>query len=357
MMRSWVEVSLDAIAANYRAVKSVVGADVTVMPVVKADAYRHGAVAVSHRLEEEGVRWLAVSNVEEGVRLRENGIRSRILVMADTFATGRDAWVIYRLTPVLHTLDEITQLPRGLRFHLKIDSGMGRLGVRAHPDEIARALSGTAVEGLMTHFASSADHTSTQTAEQMAAFEEIARRLDVEWLHQASTNPVHFGQRRAWGNLVRPGLAIYGYVSRGKGAAPAHLLDVQPALAWKTRILITKDIETGARIGYGGLYVAERPMRIAILGAGYADGLPHRLSNRGEVLAGGKRAPILGAVSMDVTTIDISATPELRPGDPVTLLGTEGEESLDAQQVARQAGTIAYALLCGISARVKHVFV
>jgi alanine racemase len=357
MMRSWVEVSLDRIAANYRAVKEAVGAGVTVMPVVKADAYRHGAAAVSHRLEQEGVRWFAVSNVEEGIRLREQGVRARILVMADTVAAGREAWQIYRLTPAVHSLEEIQQLPPGVSYHLKIDTGMGRLGVRASTEEIVRAARGTAIEGLMTHFASSADHTSAQTQEQISAFEEIARELPVEYLHQSSTNSVHFGTRGAWGNLVRPGLALYGYVSRGKGPAPARLLEVSPALSWRTRILLVKEIEAGARIGYGGLYVAPRAMRIGILAAGYADGLPHRLSNKGEVLAGGKRAAILGAVSMDVTTVDLSGTPELKAGDTATLLGQEGDESLDAQQLARQAGTIAYALLCGISARVKQVFV
>ena len=356
-MRSWVEVSLDQIAANYQSVRETVGAGVEIMPVVKADAYRHGAVAVSHRLEELGVRWLAVSNVQEGIRLRENGIRGRILVMADTVAAGADAWRIHRLTPVIHSLGEIAQLPAGVAYHLKIDSGMGRLGVRAQPEEIVRAAKGTAIEGLMTHFASSADYTSAQTDEQMAVFADIAQWLQVDYVHQSSTNPIHFGRRTAWGNLVRPGLALYGYVSQGRGPIPEKLLNVRPALSWKTRILLTKDIPAGARIGYGGLYVADHDMRIAILGAGYADGLPHRLSNKGRVIAAGALTPILGAVSMDVTTVDISHAPHLRAGDPVTLLGRDGDAALDAQQIARTAGTIAYAVLCGISARVQHVFV
>lgn len=357
MMRSWVEVSLDRITTNYRSVRETVGPAVEIMPVVKADAYRHGAVAVSHRLEEEGVRWLAVSNVQEGIRLRESGVRARILVMADSVAAGADAWQVHRLTPVIHSLEEIAQLPTGVAYHLKIDSGMGRLGVRARPEEIVRAAKGTAIEGLMTHFASSADYTSPQTDEQISTFADIAQWLQVDYVHQSSTNPIHFGRRAAWGNLVRPGLALYGYLSQGRGPVPHRHLNVRPALTWKTRILLTKDIAAGSRIGYGGLYVAERDLRIAILGAGYADGLPHRLSNKGRVIAAGALAPILGAVSMDVTTIDISHAPHLRAGDAVTLLGQEGDASLDAQQIARTAGTIAYAVLCGISARVQHVFI
>jgi alanine racemase len=352
MLRSWVEVSLDQIAANYRAVKETVGA-VEVMPVVKADAYRHGASAVAHRLEEEGVRWLAVSNVMEGVRLREEGLRSRILVMADTLAAGGDAWRSHRLTPVLHRLEDVASLPQGLRYHLKVDSGMSRLGVRAEPDEIVRAVRGTAIEGIMTHLASSANFASSQTAEQVAAFEDLASQLPVEYVHLSSTSPIHFGLRHTWRNLVRPGLALYGYVSASRGAAPAQLLKVAPALTWKARILLVKDLPAGARVGYGGLYTADRPLRIAILGAGYADGIPHRLSNRGLVMAGGQIVPMLGAVSMDVTTIDVSTAPELHIGDEVTLLGP----GLDAQAMARAAGTIAYAVLCGINSRVSRVFV
>jgi alanine racemase len=134
-------------------------------------------------------------------------------------------------------------------------------------------------------------------------------------------------------------------------------LRVEPALAWKTTVLSVKDIEAGALIGYGGMHRAARPMRLAVLAAGYADGIPHRLSNRGSVIAKGRIAPIVGAVSMDLTTIDASACPELRVGDPVTLLGSEGGVSIDAQQIARLAGTISYSVVCGISARVKRVYV
>ena len=157
--------------------------------------------------------------------------------------------------------------------------------------------------------------------------------------------------------MVRPGHALYGYVSQARGHAPPRILSVQPALAWKARILSIKQLPEGAPVGYGGMFHTARPARIAILAVGYADGLSHRLSNRGKVIAKGQLAPIVGAVSMDLTTIDVTNCPGLRQGDPVTLLGAEGEAALDAQQMARLAGTISYDILCGIRARVKRVYV
>jgi alanine racemase len=360
-MRSWVEVSLGTIRANYRAVKSVVAGSAEIMPVVKADAYRHGAVEVSQALEAEGAPWLAVSNVEEGIALRQAAIRTRILVMADFLPTDREALSEFALTPVIHSLDDVP-LTRG-SYHLKIDSGMGRLGTRAPAQEVVDAIAaGTGeLEGLMTHFASAANYTSPQTAQQIARFESVLAALRAagrapRYVHSSATIPVVYGRREAWGNLVRPGHAIYGYVSPSRPALPA-LLSVKPALTWKAAVLAVKDIEEGALIGYGGIHRAEKPMRIAVLAAGYADGIPHRLSNKGSVIAKGKIAPIVGAVSMDLTTIDVTGVPELKAGEAVTLLGEEGGVRIDAQQIARIAGTISYSVLCGISARVKRVFV
>jgi alanine racemase len=157
--------------------------------------------------------------------------------------------------------------------------------------------------------------------------------------------------------MVRAGHALYGYVSPPRGSAPKQVLNVKPALTWKAKILAVKDIPEGTKVGYGGTFRAPAPMRIAILGAGYADGVFHRLSNRGKAIAAGQLTPILGTVSMDLTTIDISHAPDLKPGDSVTLLGTEGTVSLDAQQLARVAGTISYNILSSISARVRRVYV
>jgi alanine racemase len=360
-MRSWVEVSRTRIRENYRAVQNLVGEKAEIMPVVKADAYRHGAIEISRVLESEGVRWLAVSNVDEGIALREAGIASRILVMADFLPEERTALETFRLTPVIHSLDDVNEAR--VPYHLKIDSGMGRLGTRSSPEEIVRRVAaGTApLEGLMTHFASSANYESRQTDEQIVHFESIltefrARGPMPQYVHLSSTIPVAYRRVEAWGNLVRPGHAVYGYVSPGRGPIPQAALHVKPALTWKATVLSVKDIEAGALVGYGGIHRAARPMRIAVLAAGYADGIPHRLSNRGKVIAQGKLLPIVGAVSMDLTTIDATGT-TLRVGDSVMLLGSEGGVSIDAQEMARVAGTISYSVLCGIHARVKRVYV
>lgn len=368
--RSWIEVSRPAIAANYDAVKRLVGPAVEVAPVVKADAYRHGALAVSRIVESRGARWLCVSSVGEGVALREAGSGSRILVMADSLEASFRPMIDYRLTPVLHDLAEIRALDTfgvPVDFHLKIDSGMGRLGTIASAGEIAAAVQSARfarLEGLMTHFASAADYMGTQTEDQCGEFERLCGELEALGVrppmrHMSSTIAVAYGRRSAWHAMVRPGHAIYGYVSpvRSRGGEPVSLLDVRPALSWKTRLLVVKDFPAGARIGYGAQFTTLRPMRIGVLAAGYADGIPHRLSNRGRVIAGGRFASILGAVSMDVTTIDLTNAPHLGPGDPVTLVGREGEASQDAQEMARVAGTISYSLLCGISARVERVYI
>ncbi len=369
--RSWVEVSLGRIGANYRAIRNLVGPHVEVMPVVKADAYRHGAVAVSRTLTAEGVRWLAVSNAEEGIVLREAGLQTRILVMADFLPFTREAILAHDLTPVIHSLADLAELDRLAagreqrpRYHLKIDSGMGRLGVRpeARIAEAILAAKNVELEGLMTHFASAANYESPQTDEQMANFEKVienlaAAHISPRLVHLSSTIPIAYGRRRAWRDMVRPGHAIYGYLSPSRGHAPGKLLNVEPALTWRTTVLSVKDVPAGAKIGYGGMFTTDAPSRIAVLAVGYADGLPHRLSNRGRVIVKQKLAPILGAVSMDLTTIDVTDCPMVEPGDAVTLLGSEGDVRIDAQEIARLAGTISYSVLCGIHARVKRIYV
>ena len=371
--RSYVLVGREQLARNYRSVRAAVGDGVEVMGVVKADAYGHGAVEVARVLLGEGVRWLAVSSVEEGATLRGAGIREpRILVMGGFLPYEGDALVEYDLTPAVHSLAQIEivdglarRTGKAIPFHLKIDSGMNRLGTTADPAAIAAALAGARharLDGLMTHFASAADYTSLQTEHQVESFDAVVAALRAHgirpaWVHTSSTNAIGYGRRQARHNLVRAGHALYGYLSPARGEAPPRVIEVRPALTWKAKILLVKEVPEGALIGYGGSFRAPRPMRIGILGAGYADGVFHRLSNRGRVIADGKLAAIVGTVSMDLTTIDLSHTTALAEGDEVTLLGTEGAVTLDAQQIARAAGTISYNILCGISARVRRVYV
>jgi alanine racemase len=368
LFRSYVSISRSRIAANFRAVRDVVGPGVEVAAVVKADAYGHGAIEVSRILEQEGARWLAVGSVEEGVTLRRAGRASRILVLAGFLPYEREALLEYNLTPAAHSLEDIfdlDQLGKAIPYHLKIDSGMGRLGTRACADRIVAAIqsaSSAHCEGLMTHFASAADYDSLQTEHQAAAFLEVRDKvlqagIAPSYVHTSSTNAIAYGRRDAWHNMVRPGHAIYGYLSPARGEAPPRILHVKPALEWKAKILLVKDVPEGALIGYGGSFRAPRPMRIGVLAVGYADGLPHRLSNKGRIIADGKPAQILGTVSMDLTTIDLSHTQALKPGDEVTILGQEGDARLDAQQIAKLAGTISYNILCAIGSRVRRVYV
>jgi len=322
---------------------------------------------------DAGARWLAVSSVDEGVALRAAGIRhARILVMGGFLPYEGHALLEHDLTPALHSLDQIPIVDELARrsgkpfaYHLKIDSGMNRLGTTAAPAEIAAALAGAPhaiLDGLMTHFASAADYSSLQTDHQLDYFHALAaalreRGFRPNWLHTSSTNAIGYARREGWHNLVRAGHALYGYLSPARGEAPPKVIDVRPALTWKAKILLVKDVPEGALIGYGGTFRAPRPMRVGTIGAGYADGIFHRLSNRGRVIAAGRLASIVGTVSMDLTTIDLSHAPALRAGDEITLLGTEGDVTLDAQQIARAAGTISYNILCGISARVHRVYV
>jgi alanine racemase len=370
--RSYALISRQQLTRNYRSVRAAAGPGVAVMAVVKAGAYGHGAVEVSRVLVAEGVEWLAVSSVAEGVVLRRAGIETPILVMTGFLPHEWSLLTDSRLTPAVHSLDDLSALDRMAResgrtvdYHLKIDSGMNRLGTRATPEEIIavlRSVSDARLNGLMTHFASPADYTSEQTSQQTAYFSAIIEQLRCAGfapphIHMSSTNALAYRKTPEWLTMVRPGHALYGYVSPARGNAPRPALEVKPALTWKAKILSVKQIPEGALVGYGGSFRAPQPMRIAVLAAGYADGVPHRLSSRGKVIAAGKLVPILGTVCMDLTTIDISHAPSLGPGDEVTLLGREGDVSLDAQQIARMAGTISYAILCGIGDRVERVYV
>jgi alanine racemase len=370
--RSYVLISREQLARNYRSVRAACGAGVAVMAVVKANAYGHGAVEVARVLVAEGVEWLAVSSVNEGGALRRAGIEKPILVMSGFLPHEWPALTDSRLTPVVHSLEGLRALDhlaresgKGTDYHLKIDSGMYRLGTRAPAEEIVATLRATKhanLNGVMTHFASPADYTSEQSDEQIAYFAGIIEQLRAAGfappnVHMSSTNALAYKRNPAWLTMVRPGHALYGYVSPPRGDAPKPVLDVKPILTWRAKILTVKEIPEGARVGYGGSFRALGPMRVAVLAAGYADGVPHRLANRGKVIAAGKLAPILGTVSMDLTTIDVSHTTSLGPGDEVTLLGREGAVSIDAQQIARMAGTISYAILCGIGDRVERVYV
>lgn len=368
--RSWVEVSLDAVTANFTLLKQAVGPAVEVMAVVKADAYNHGAAAVSAALQAAGGRYFAVAGAEEGAALREAGIGGSILLLGGVLPFEYELALNYNLTPVLHSPSELLAFEefaarhgRRLAYHFKIDTGLGRLGSRAGAEEIAAAVrraSHCDLEGLMTHFASSENFADPSCGRQQEAFDEMRRRLGAfvtpsTRLHLSNSAAVVYGRRRAWQSMVRAGLALYGYVPPACGIPPATLEGLRPALTWKARVLAVKEMAAGSPIGYGGTFRAPANLRIAVIAAGYADGYPHCLGNRGAVVVKGRLAPVVGAVSMDLITADVTDCPAVAAGDTVTLLGGESGCVMDAVEMARRAGAIPYVILCGIGRRVARL--
>jgi alanine racemase len=339
-LRTWVEISLGRLASNYRALRAAGGVDVA--GVVKANAYGHGAVPVARLLVNEGARWLAVSNVAEGVELRAAGIETRILVMGGVFPFERDVLVASRLTPVVHSLEELRELEslaKPLAVHFKVDTGMARLGSTASAEEIVQAVSELRflkVEGLLSHFATPGD--PRQTGDQVARFRKILESVRAEIVHFSSTGAVELDLGLT---MVRPGIGLYGYEAAG----------VQPVLTWKARVVAVKKLPAGVPVGYGGCFVTARPTSTAVIAAGYADGVSRALTNRGHVLIGREPAAIIGAVSMDLTTVDVTGL-AVQAGDEVTLLG----EGINADQIAEMTGTISYEVLTGIGNRVERVY-
>ena len=365
-LRCWVEVSLDRIASNYRNIRAVVGPKTEVACVVKSEAYGHGMVEVARRLIDEGAKWLAVSSAQEGIELRQAGVEAPVLVMADSLRGNFGDMLRHRLTPAVQDLGDLAVFnelarARGGRagVHLKIDSGMGRMGVPADARAIKEALGGcphVEIEGLMSHLASASDFEGTQSEEQVRTFERVSEELAEAGIrprlrHISASGGVAYRRRDAWLDMVRIGLSLYGYLPAASGLAPPSLIDVAPALTWKALVLCVKDLPAGAPVGYSARHITARPTRIAVVSAGYADGVLRQLSNRGLVRAGGRWVPMLGAVSMDMTTIDVTDAAGVRVGDEVELLG----EGFDAGDIAALTGTITYDVLCKIHPRAARV--
>jgi alanine racemase len=360
--RCWTEISLGSIAHNYHRLREA-AAGAEVVCVVKADAYRHGANEVAARLAEEGARWFAVANTAEGVALRQSGLLGEILVLGGILDFEFEPLFRYRLTPVVHDTLSLPELDRQASargtlwpFHLKIDTGMGRMGSRASAlllAEAVRAAPHLRLEGIMSHLATTGEQVTPQTRDQLDAFERVTAELAALGIapslrHTAATLPLvhHHSHSAALGSMVRPGLGLYGYPS-------SHM---KPALSWKSRVVLVKQIAAGEPVGYGARWRAHRPSRIAVVACGYADGVPHRLGNDAYVLLNGGRAPIRGAVSMDLLTVDATDSAHVEPGDVATLIGTDGGISITAEHWSEWSATIPYVILCGIGLRVGRVY-
>ena len=372
---TWAEVSVSALRQNFRAVQQHVGADVKVCAVVKADAYGHGAVHCARALEEEGAQWLGVTSLDEAIPLRDAGIQRRLLLMTGFWRGEEEEIVRLRLTPTVWEPGQVELLEKaaaGLGLpkhpvHLKIDTGMGRLGVTpADLPRVCCALKSAThltVEGLSTHLASSEVLDAPSVEEQLKRFSEvqlILRREGFEpaLIHAANTSAV-ISRKKSWYNMVRPGLALYGYYlpfeRAGREVSGSALrLAVKPVLTWKTRILSLRDVPANQALGYGGTYVTKAPTRIAALPVGYADGLNRQISSRGRVIVREYYAPIVGLISMDLTLVDVTGLAGVAVGDEVILLGSNDGLSVDAREHAELAHTSPYEILCNISKRVPR---
>ena len=364
------EIDLGALTRNYRTLREA-GPAVEVLAVVKADAYGHGAVPVARTLEKAGVAFLGVALVEEGLVLREAGLRSEILVLGGAYEGGWELLLAQRMVPVVFRPEHLEALARAARAreetaraHLKVDTGMGRLGVQSSEVpaflEAARAFPEVRLDGLCSHFANADLADAALTREQIVRFRTALAQMraaghDPRWRHLSNSAgllalpEVRDGMEL---NLVRPGLGLYGLVPAPWLRPPRKL---EPVLRWKTAVVHLKTVPTGTPISYGSTWTAPRPSRIATLPVGYADGWSRLLSNRGSVLVQGRRAPVVGRVCMDLCMVDVTDVPGVAVGDEVVLLGTQGEQSQDAHQLAQLQGTIAYDVLCAIGARVPRV--
>jgi alanine racemase len=359
-------------------VQKHVGTGVTICAVVKADAYGHGAVECSHALEAEGARWLGVTSLDEAIPLREAGVQANILLMTGFWRGEESEIVRLRLTPTVWELWQIESLEKAAAtfgvarhpVHLKVDTGMGRLGVAVDRlPAVLEALSAAkhlVMEGLSTHLASSEIMDAPSVAEQERAFDsarQMVRKAGIEpaLIHMANSSAV-ISRRETWNTMVRPGVSLYGYYlpfqRAGREVSGGTLrLPVKPILTWKTRILSLRDFAANQPLGYGGTYVTKAPAHVAVLPVGYADGYNRQLSNRGRVILREHYAPIVGRISMDLTLVDVTGIPGVAVGDEVILLGTGEGLTVDALEHAELANSTPYEILCNISKRVPRRYV
>jgi alanine racemase len=369
---TWVAIDLDALAANFHIVKRRVGPDVNVIAVVKANAYGHGAVECARRLEAEGANWFGVALPEEGLELRNAGITEPILCLAGFWGGQATLCIERKLVPVVHRLDMIEAFDRAARerdivadVHVKIDTGMGRLGVRF--DEVVafvEALKGfpnIRVDGLMTHFAA-ADEPSCAplTDDQIQRFENALAVFTEHGYkptyHHLANSAAIFAQPTAWGNMVRPGGVLYGLWR--DILSPADRSETfQPVMSLHSRIMSLKRVPLGETVGYGCTFEASRETLVAAVPVGYHDGYMRALSNRGHAIIRGVYATVIGRISMDLTLIDVTNVPGVQLEDEVVLMGHEAGLSISAEELARTAGTLSYEVTCGIGQRVARIYV
>lgn len=388
----WAEVSLGALAHNLKAIRKHINpasqaggptgtraARRKILAVIKSNAYGHGIVPVARALSKVRADWFGVTCSAEGAELRESGIREPVLILTGFWAGEEQRILDNHLTPAIMNAEQIRLLERAaarshrvrkgpVEFHLKIDSGMNRLGIP--PKEIpafARALADCPhlrLAGTFTHIASSEVFTTEQTIEQEKTFDAAlacmrSLGLDPGIVHMANSAAI-VSRPSTWRDMVRPGAILYGY---HQFFEPSELnpemeakLPVRPVLSFRARIVSIKDLPAGARVGYNARWTAPGPSRVAVLAAGYADGLLRVLSNKGRVIVRGEFAPMVGTVSMDLTTADVTGIPSARVGDIATIYGTDSGTTQSLPDVAKIANTASADLLCALGKRVPRFY-
>jgi len=365
--RVWAEVDLDAVTRNLAVIRRRAGPQTRIMFVVKADAYGHGAVALAHHALRCGVGALGVGSSAEALELRASGVRAPILVLGTLIDDEMDECLRNDVHMALHSSDRRAKLQElskrlGLKakLHLNIDTGMGRLGVLPHRAiELMREVKQSGhleLAGVMTHISAPDGALAASTHEQQRLFEGVLRegrelRLLSGWIHMANSAAL-FTDLRPRYDTVRPGISAYGVMA----ADMPGVDELSPAMSLRSQVVFLKDIPQGYAVGYSSTWRAPRATRIATLPVGYNDGVPWRVGNKAEVLVRGRRAPIVGRVSMDYTTIDVGHIGGVQVGDVVTIIGRDGHESISAEEIAAHAGTIGYEVTCHVGKRVKRVY-
>jgi alanine racemase len=364
-------VDLGAIKSNFRAIAEHLAQErpgnvPKVIAVVKANAYGHGAAPVARALESAGADLLACADIEEGAALRTAGVEAEILVFGALSVSDLDGLFDCRLTPTISTPGAASAVQAAavrykqrLRYHLKIDTGMNRLGFRH--DNLRRSLPGLLASSnlelaaVYTHFATADDPESPHFAEQRTRFDraldDVAAVGGRPTYRHACNSAALLRDSRVWYDGVRPGLLLYGVVP----PPLASTLPLVPAMTLHSRVVAVKGMRPGEISGYGGRFVADRPTTIAIVPAGYADGLDLRLAGRGSVLIRGRRARVIGSVCMDMLTVDVTGQ-DVFPGDEVVIIGSQGDDRLDVREMAATIGTIPWEIVCRIGARIERVY-
>ena len=369
--RTWAEIDLDNIRYNYRSMRAALKPGQKFLGVVKADAYGHGAVKIAKVLEEEGADYLAVACLDEAVTLRDAGITLPILILGITDPKYTDILIDKNITQAVGSLENARKMSeiavktgKTAKIHLKVDSGMGRVGFTCHSgrdpiEEMVNAanLPALDIEGIFTHFAVSDEFGDGYTNMQFDAFCDIINRLEVRLgrklsIHHCTNSGAMINYEWAYMDMVRPGIALYGcYPAKERGS-----IDLKPVMQVKSRIAQIKDFQIGDTISYGRTYTASEPRKIAIVPIGYADGLHRVLSGKIDMLVCGKRAKQVGRICMDMCMLDVTDIPEVKVGDIVTVFGYDGYEFIPIEEQAEKAGTISYELLCAVSPRIPRVY-